>query len=67
MQLLMRLPAVQALLGDNRPPRAFAQWLRRLENQGKFPARVRVSARLVAWHTNEVEAWAAGLPRAGAK
>lgn len=35
----------------------------RLERDGRFPARIRTSARLVAWSEADIEAWLANQPR----
>jgi prophage regulatory protein len=38
----------------------------RLEREGKFPKRLRLSGNRVGWQANEVLAWIAALPRGGA-
>ena len=38
----------------------------RLEREGKFPRRLRLSGNRVGWHADEVLAWIAALPRGGA-
>ena len=37
----------------------------RLEREGKFPKRVRLSGNRVGWQADEVLAWIAALPRGG--
>jgi prophage regulatory protein len=36
----------------------------KLEREGKFPARIRLSERAVGWYEHEVDAYLASLPRA---
>jgi prophage regulatory protein len=38
----------------------------RLEREGKFPRRLRLSGNRVGWQADEVLAWMAALPRGGA-
>ena len=38
----------------------------RLEREGKFPRRLRLSGNRVGWQADEVLAWIAALPRGGA-
>jgi prophage regulatory protein len=38
----------------------------RLEREGKFPKRLRLSGNRVGWQADEVLAWIAALPRGGA-
>jgi prophage regulatory protein len=37
----------------------------RLEREGKFPRRLRLSGNRVGWQADEVLAWIAALPRGG--
>lgn len=39
----------------------------RLEREGRFPQRVRVSTNSVAWFEDEVDEWLNNLPRGGVK
>lgn len=40
-----------------------ARQIRRLEQDGKFPARVRLGTNRVGWWLSEVMTWAKALPR----
>lgn len=48
---LMRLPEVMAACGISR------SLIYRLAKEGSFPRPVRVSARLAAWNSTDVQAW----------
>lgn len=50
---LMRLPEVMAACGISR------SLIYRLAKEGSFPRPVRVSARLSAWNSTDVQAWIA--------
>lgn len=54
---LLRLPEVKRLSGLSRST------IYRLEAQGDFPARVRISERATAWRADEVLAWLSERPR----
>jgi prophage regulatory protein len=41
------------------------EWLRRLEQEGKFPKRVKLGDRRVVWVADEVAAWVASRIAAG--
>jgi prophage regulatory protein len=55
---LLRLPEVKRLSGLSRST------IYRLESQGHFPARVRLSERATAWRATEIFSWLAARPRA---
>lgn len=57
-QALIRLPEVRRLTGLARST------LYRLEREGRFVPRVRLSQRATAWRLDEVLAWIADRPRA---
>lgn len=57
---LLRLKSVIALTGLSRSN------VYRLEADGLFPARVKLSARASAWRADEVAAWIESRPRARA-
>lgn len=56
---LLRLPEVQRLSGLSRSS------IYRLEAQGGFPSRVKLSERATAWRAAEIFSWLDGRPRAG--
>ena len=58
MVKLLRLPEVEAVTGLS----GTTIWRR--EREGKFPRRRRVGPNVVAWRSDEVEAWIEGRPRA---
>jgi len=55
---LLRLPDVQRLSGLSKSS------IYRLESEGRFPARVRLSQRCTAWRADELAAWLDARPRA---
>jgi prophage regulatory protein len=55
---LLRLPEVQKLSGLSRSS------IYRLEGEGAFPKRVRLSERATAWRSDELLAWLNARPRA---
>ena len=55
---LLRRNEVQRITGLGRTR------LDELEREGRFPARVRVSDRAVAWRSDELDEWLASRPRA---
>ena len=57
--ILMRLPEVMRTLGVGR-----TTVYKLLHEDPDFPRPVRLGERAVAWKRTELEAWAAGLPRA---
>lgn len=59
--VLLRLPEVKRLSGLSRST------IYRLEAQGDFPARVRLSERATAWRSTEVFSWLAARPRAASE
>lgn len=59
MLRLLRLPEVEELTGLS----GTTIWRR--EKEGKFPRRRRVAGNLVAWRSDEVEAWIRSRPLAG--
>ena len=47
------------LLGGGRAVVAFRAWLIREEKAGRFPRRLHLSQRVIAWDVTEVDAWLA--------
>ena len=47
------------LLGGGRSVVAFRAWLIREERAGRFPRRLHLSERVIAWDVTEVDAWLA--------
>lgn len=43
--------------GLGRSPSAFKQWLKREERAGRFPKRLRLSQRVLAWDAEAVAEW----------
>ena len=58
---LLRLPDVQQLTGLSRSS------IYRLEGEGAFPQRVRLSERATAWKLDELTAWIDSRPRANSQ
>jgi predicted DNA-binding transcriptional regulator AlpA len=63
----LRLREVQALLDDPRDSHAFREWVKREEDAGRFPSRIRLSERVHVWVRSDVEAWFAARPRGRAR
>lgn len=51
------LRQLHARYGLGRSYTAFAQWLKRQERRGRFPARIRLSERILVWDAAAVLAW----------
>ena len=60
-KVILRLPAVQDQTGFSRST------IERLEKQGKFPARVRLSENSIGWYADEIEEFLLSRPRACSK
>lgn len=56
-KVILRLPAVQDQTGFSRST------IERLEKQGKFPARVRLSENSVGWYADEIQAFLSSRAR----
>jgi len=61
MLRLLRLPEVEEATGLS----ATTIWRR--EREGKFPRRRRVAGNLVAWRSDEIDAWIRSRPLAGSE
>ena len=58
---MLRLPAVESITGWSRT----TIWRR--EQAGDFPKRRRIGPHLIAWRSDEIEAWVEGRPVAVAE
>jgi prophage regulatory protein len=58
---LIRQPEVSAITGKDR----ITIW--RDEREGRFPNRVKIGKRAIAWHESEILAWVKSRPRSFGK
>ena len=63
MRKVLTFAELHDRIGAGRSRKAFAMWLRREERAGRFPARIKLSARCNAWPEDEADEWLAGRPR----
>lgn len=58
MLRILRRPEVESIVGLRRTR------IDELERTGRFPKRIRLSARAVGWRSDEIEDWITSRPRA---
>lgn len=63
MKKVLTFAALHDSIGAERSPKAFSMWLRREERAGRFPERIRLSARCLGWEEAAVSEWLASRPR----
>jgi predicted DNA-binding transcriptional regulator AlpA len=63
-QIYLGVRELHSRFGAGRRPQAFKTWLLREERAGRFPRRVHLSRRVVAWPADDIERYEQALREA---